>query len=248
MYSKHSETRHVCISLNVVAKEKSRLEFGHFKNPYFKWIRRRIFDWCDSSSRYLFDGTVHIKRIVLAYSSCKLLDTIQCCLVLLARLHRQGITCFSISLDEWMSFLLIRWRLLGQRAPEQGLELWWRRDFRTISVFDKYLRNSPSEMKDTVWEGDVFETQRDSTCMYLTERGSKGEIRMRKRTCWLLTCHISTCERELWKCRIFSCQTLWDGSWCSVCFLSIFQGYRSFQDVFSEEVRIRHANLHKAEG
>ena len=75
------------------------------KNPYSTWIRslgakRRFFDWCGSSSRYLFDGTARIKRIVLAYIACTLLDMIQYCLVLLARLHRQGITCFSISLDE----------------------------------------------------------------------------------------------------------------------------------------------------
>ena len=168
---------HIQINLNLVAKEKYGGEFGHVKNPYSTWIRslgakRRFFDWCGSSSRYLFDGTARIKRIVLAYIACTLLDMIQYCLVLLARLHRQGITCFSISLDEWMSFLLIRRRLLGQRSPEQGLELWWRQDFRTIPVFDKCLRN-------TIREGDVFVTQRDSTCMYAyhIDCGSEGKYR-----------------------------------------------------------------------
>lgn len=41
-----------------------------------------------------FLRTVRIKTIVLAYIACKLLDMIQSCLLLRARLQRQGITCF----------------------------------------------------------------------------------------------------------------------------------------------------------
>ena len=43
--------------------------------------------------------------------------------------------------SEWMSFLLIKWRL----GRDMGLELRWRQDFRSISVFEK-LRNSPREI------------------------------------------------------------------------------------------------------
>ena len=122
----------------------------HFRSIRSGGLNRRSFDWCGSSSRCLFEGTVRIKRIVLAYIKCKfetdqtstwtnctwhdlmLFGTIRGC--------KGKVSLFDL-LDEWMNFLLIRWRILGQRSPEQGLELWWRQDFRSISVFDKCLRN-----------------------------------------------------------------------------------------------------------
>ena len=97
-------------------------------------------------------------------------------------------------LDEWMNFLLIRWRLLGQRSPEQGLELWWRQDFRSISVFDKCLRNCSSRNEGHTLGGKCNKARHVRISLNLV-----GEIQIGIRTRWLLTCHVSNCERELWK-------------------------------------------------
>ena len=70
-------------------------------------------------------------------------------------------------------------KVIGTKIPITGIGAVVKAGFQNHFS----LRQVSQKLSFRNRERDVFETQRDSTCMYLTECGSEGEIQIGIRTC-----------------------------------------------------------------